>query len=177
MEAPDLQPLLKGSLVTLRPVQANDWGALFKAASDPKTWVDHTPTCQNRYQEDVFRAFFNDALSSGGALVVIDNATGKIIGSSRYNDFKPDAGEIEIGWTFITNEYWGRQYNAEIKDLMLTHIFQYVDVVVFWVAKDNLRSQFAMKKIGGVLRDGEVKKTDKGQIVTYVIFEIRKEAR
>ena len=38
----------------------------------------------DRYKEDVFKGFFRDALASGGAFVVIDRRTGRIIGSSRY---------------------------------------------------------------------------------------------
>jgi len=173
MPAPDLQPNLQGRLVTLRPLKAEDWTGLYKAASNPKTWADHTVTCQNRYQEDVFRAFFNDALSSQSALVIIENESGQIIGSSRYHDYKPEIGEIEIGWTFIDCAFWGGRYNAEIKALMLEHIFNHVDVVVFWVAKDNLRSRMAMKKIGGVQRTGEILRSSNEVAIPYLIFEIK----
>jgi len=57
MPPPNLQPTLKGRLVTLRPLEEKDWTGLLKAASNPKTWAGHTATCQNRYQEDVFRGF------------------------------------------------------------------------------------------------------------------------
>ena len=36
---------------------------------------------ENRYQEATFRAFFGEALTSGGALVALDRANGDIIGS------------------------------------------------------------------------------------------------
>ena len=49
------------------------------------------------------------------------------------------------------------------------------DVVVFWIAKENLRSQAAMRKIGGKLRDGDYSKTDNGKRFPYVVFEIRKD--
>ena len=58
---------------------------------------------------------------------------------------------------------------------MLQHAFKFLDSVVFWVAKDNLRSRKAMEKIGGVLRDGEFSKTDNGKIYPYVVFEIQKD--
>ena len=58
---------------------------------------------------------------------------------------------------------------------MLQHIFKFLDIVVFWEAKDNLRSRYAMEKIGGVLRNSEFSKTDNGEVVPYVVFEIRKD--
>jgi len=48
----------------------------------------------------VFRGFFREALESGGAFVVIDRSTGRIIGSSRYFGYSEERSEIEIGWTF-----------------------------------------------------------------------------
>ena len=45
-----------------------------------------------------------------------------MIGSSRYDNWKPEADEIEIGWTYLSRAYWGGTYNREIKRLMLDHI-------------------------------------------------------
>jgi len=57
---------------------------------------------------------------------------------------------------------------------MLAHIFNLVDTVVFWVAKDNIRSQKAMEKIGGTRRDGEFSKQSNGEIIPYCVFEIKR---
>lgn len=168
----DLQPTLIGTLITLKPVQNDHWEGMFNAASNPNTWAGHVK--RDRYEKEIFRTYFNSALSSASAFSIFDNATGKIIGTSRYHEYKSDIGEIEIGWTFIDCEYWGGKYNAELKRLMLQHIFSFLDVVVFWVARDNLRSCAAMQKIGGKLRDGEFSKTDNGQSFPYVVFEIQK---
>src|SRR5687767_9661918 len=78
----DLQPTLKGDRVTLRPMRAEDFDALFLAASDPLIWEQHPE--HDRYTEAKFRRYFQGGLDSGGALVVIDNATGRVIGSTRY---------------------------------------------------------------------------------------------
>ena len=153
----DLQPRLAGDLLELRPLRPEDWDALFAAASDPLIWAQHPAS--DRYKEDVFREFVGEALKSGGAFVVIDKQTQKIIGSSRYFGFNAARKEIEIGWTFLARSYWGGQYNAELKRLMLEHAFRFVDTVVFLVGDTNIRSRRAMEKIGGVLageRDGRV---------------------
>jgi hypothetical protein len=46
----------------------------------------------------MFRAFFEEALTSGGALVAVDRADGHIIGSSRYHGYDAERSVIEIGW-------------------------------------------------------------------------------
>jgi RimJ/RimL family protein N-acetyltransferase len=93
-------------------------------------------------------------MASGGAFAVIDRATGRIIGSSRYNDYDAERREIEIGWTFLGRAYWGGACNREMKQLMLRHAFRFVDAVLFRVGPDNIRSQRAMEKIGGVRLPG-----------------------
>jgi RimJ/RimL family protein N-acetyltransferase len=144
----DYQPVLRGDLLTLRPLRADDADALYAVASDPLIWEQHPD--QTRYRPDGFRAFFQESLGSGGALVVVDNHTGTIIGSSRFHGHDAAADEVEIGWTFLARRYWGGRYNREMKDLMLTHAFRFVGRAVFLVGPQNLRSQRAMEKIGGV---------------------------
>jgi RimJ/RimL family protein N-acetyltransferase len=95
----ELQPHLVGELPEVRPLRPEDWESLFAVASDPLIWEQHP--VQDRYEEEVFKEFFREALESGGALVVIDRKTQKIIGSSRYFGFEPTKREIEIGWTFL----------------------------------------------------------------------------
>jgi N-acetyltransferase len=144
----DLQPHLKGELIELRPLRGDDWDELFAVASDPLIWEQHPES--DRYKEDVFKIFFEDALSSGGAFVVVDTKTQQIIGSTRFHGYDPEKSEIEIGWTFLARKYWGGRYNAEMKQLMLTHAFKFVENVVFFVGENNIRSQKATEKIGAV---------------------------
>jgi N-acetyltransferase len=144
----DLQPHLKGELIELRPLRGDDWDELFAVASDPLIWEQHPES--DRYKEDVFKIFFEDALKSGGAFIVIDTQTQQIIGSTRFHGYDPEKSEIEIGWTFLARKYWGGRYNAEMKQLMLTHAFKFVENVVFFVGENNIRSQKATEKIGAV---------------------------
>jgi N-acetyltransferase len=151
----DLQPHLKGELIELRPLRADDWDGLFAVASDPLIWGQHPES--DRYREDVFKIFFEDALRSGGAFVVVDTKTQQIIGSTRFHGYNPEESEIEIGWTFLARKYWGGRYNREMKQLMLAHAFKFVENVVFYVGENNIRSRRATEKIGAI-KSGMVKK-------------------
>jgi N-acetyltransferase len=136
-------------------------------------WEQHP--APDRYQEGVFKEFFQEALESGGAFVVLDRTTQKIVGSSRYFGYDPEKREIEIGWTFLARSYWGGKYNAEMKRLMLDHAFQFVDSVILLVGPGNLRSQRAVEKIGGV-KTGWHAINLHGKLVEHVVYQIKKPA-
>jgi RimJ/RimL family protein N-acetyltransferase len=144
----DAQPVLKGALLELRPLRAEDFDTLYAVAADPLVWEQHP--ARDRYREDVFRGFFEDQLASGGALVAIDARTGTVVGTSRFHGYDGARSEVEIGWTFLARSRWGGTYNREMKDLMLQHAFRFVGSVVFLVDPENLRSRRAIEKIGAV---------------------------
>ena len=89
-------------------------------------------------------------MESGGAFVIVDRKTQRIIGSTRFYGYDPEKSEIEIGWTFLARKHWGGRYNAEMKRLLLNHAFKFVESVVFFVGEDNVRSQKAMEKVGAI---------------------------
>ena len=167
----DLQPHLIGDRLELRPLRAADWHELFRVASDPDIWAQHP--APDRFKKAVFRVFFEEGISSGGAFAVIERQNGGIIGSTRFRGYDPVNSEIEIGWTFLARQYWGGSYNGEMKRLLLAHAFQFVDRVTFYVGENNIRSQKAMEKIGGV-REAIVERGTPGQIVRNVRFVIQK---
>jgi len=167
----ELQPHLVGDLLEVRPLRTEDWESLFGVAADPLIWEQHP--ARDRYQEEVFREFFREALESGGAFVVIDRQTQKVIGSSRYFGYEPGQSEIEIGWTFLARSYWGGRYNAELKRLMLDHAFKFVKSVVFLIGPTNFRSQRALEKIGGVMIERR-HKIIQGKPVENVVYQIKK---
>jgi len=147
----DLQPILEGKLLGLRPLRPEDFHDLFAVASDPLIWEQHP--IKDRYTEEAFKGFFREAMESGGALIALDSKDGQVIGSSRFHGYDSEKSEIEIGWTFLARSRWGGIYNAEMKMLMLRHAFRFVNSVVFLVGPQNVRSQRAMERIGGV-REG-----------------------
>lgn len=143
-----LQPILSNDFVRLQPLQKGDFEALYAVASDPMIWEQHPN--KNRYQKEAFTNYFEGAMQSEGAFLVMDVAYGNIIGSTRFYDFNAEQSSVFIGYTFIAKAYWGKKVNTAMKQLMLAHAFQYVDTVLFHIGAENIRSQIAMQRIGGV---------------------------
>jgi len=143
-----LQPTLQSARLHLAPLRADDFARLYAVACDPLIWEQHPN--QNRYQEAVFRNYFQGAMESGGALSITDVASGEMIGSSRFYDLDEAAGTIAIGYTFLARKYWGGATNRALKTLMLDHAFGFVARVIFHVGEHNTRSRTAMDRLGGV---------------------------
>jgi RimJ/RimL family protein N-acetyltransferase len=169
----NLQPTLIGTNIMLRPVSAEDRDALYAVASDPLIWEVHP--AHDRWQRDVYQAYFDQGIASGGALAVVDLASNILIGSSRYShEFALD-GEIEIGWTFLARSHWGGNINREMKRLMIGHALQHFGHVIFRIGETNIRSRRAMEKIGGVLTDRIQISMMAGKEVRHVTYRMGRE--
>lgn len=144
----DYLPVLKGRLVQMRPMLAEDFENLYEVAADPFIWEQHP--ARDRHERVVFEKFVKDALAANGALIAVDAETQHVIGSSRFHAYNEAASEVEIGWTFLARSHWGGRYNKAMKRLMLEHAFQFVDNVILLVGLDNIRSQRAVERIGAV---------------------------
>jgi RimJ/RimL family protein N-acetyltransferase len=149
----DRQPRLAHPQLSLRPATTDDWPALFAAASDPGIWAGHP--AHDRWQEPVFRAFFEDGLASGGMLVA-EAADGATIGSSRFDFTRAGPGEVEVGWTFLVRRHWGGTANHVMKALMVGHALQQMDRVIFLIGETNIRSRTAVTRIGTTLTDRQM---------------------
>jgi RimJ/RimL family protein N-acetyltransferase len=166
----DFQPTLDGALLALRPLDEQDFDALYAVASDPLVWEQHP--ARDRYKREVFSALFRESMASGGALIAIDRKDGRVIGSSRFHGYDEARSEVEIGWSFLARSHWGGIYNGEMKRLMLEHAFRFVDTVIFLIHPQNLRSRRAIEKLGGVfVRDYEDARGP------WVVYEIKSSRR
>jgi RimJ/RimL family protein N-acetyltransferase len=145
----NLQPAhLKNDLVWLEPLKQAHFEELYLVASDPLIWEQHPNP--DRYKLDAFTNYFKGAMESGGAFIIRDTLSGKALGSSRYCAYDAANKEIQIGYTFFSRVCWGKSINKAVKKLMLTHAFNDVDKVAFYVGANNIRSQKAMEAIGGI---------------------------
>lgn len=141
-----IQPLLENDQVKLLPLQESDFGRLFEVASDPKVWEMHPN--KNRFQKEAFRNFFEGAMLSEGAFLIIDKETDEAAGSTRFYAYDEDENSIFIGYTFYATKFWGSKLNPQVKRMMLDYIFQFVDLVKFHVGAENWRSITAMERLG-----------------------------
>ncbi|WP_324826656.1 GNAT family N-acetyltransferase [Qipengyuania zhejiangensis] len=170
----DRQPTLETDRLIIRPLEEGDREALFGIASDPAVWEQHP--IHDRWRRDVFDAFFDEGMASGGALAVIDKRTDRIVGSTRYDRLSEDeGGSVEIGWTFLAPVCWGKGINPEMKRVMLDHAFRHVALVEFRVGDTNYRSRNALEAIGAERSDRyELGKYD-GKRVLHLYYEITRE--
>ncbi len=168
------QPILEGPTLILRPLREEDFAALHAVASDPLIWEQHPD--RERHTLERFTVYFRSGMASGGALLVLDRASGRVLGSSRYTDPDLERSSVEIGYSFLARSHWGGAANREAKGLMLDHAFRFVDEVHFVVGKDNLRSRAAMTKLGAELLDPEAASaTGRRDLTGSVVFRIRRE--
>lgn len=141
--------VLEDETVLMRPLQEDDFEALYAVASDPMIWEQHPNP--NRYQRAVFENFFKGAMESGGAYMIIDKKTSVVIGCSRFYDHDPENKTVMIGYTFFSRSVWGRGHNQAVKHLMMNYAFQFVDEIFFHVGEYNTRSRIAMTRLGAAL--------------------------
>ena len=169
----NLQPDLGNDLVHLLPLGEHHFDALYQVASDPQVWLQHQH--KNRYESDQFKKFFQDALESGRALVVMSKSDDQIIGSSRYEPCPERSLSVEIGWSFLGRKYWGGQYNRAVKTLMIDHAFRHYDEIIFQINRNNLRSQKATMKLGGVLKSSFLPGDVRPKTESNLVFSLRKD--
>ncbi len=157
-------PTQRGRFVRLEPLTLAHASGLLRAGDEAT--FDYMPGRPPTWDLDGMRAYIASLLALGRhlALALIDTETNAPIGTSSYADIRPEHRGLEIGYTWISPSARGGVANAEMKRLMLAHIFE-SDVfeggpairVMLKTDQLNLRSQRAMEKIGatreGVLRN------------------------
>ncbi len=174
----NLQPLLENEFIRLQPLQQSDFERLYAVASDPLIWEQHPN--KDRYKRDVFQTYFEGAMESKGALLLIDKLTGEVAGSSRFYDYNEADNSLLIGYTFIARKFWGKGYNPAMKALMINHAFHYVGNILFHIGANNIRSQIAIGRTGAqkqreisVAYHGEPEKLNFEYLLTKEMWEHR----
>jgi RimJ/RimL family protein N-acetyltransferase len=166
----DFQPTLVGKFITMRPYVDSDFDALYAVASDPLIWEVHP--VPERAERGHFKTNTDDAQSDKGGLVAIEQATGEIVGFSRYSQRYVGEADVEIGWSFLSRRLWGGQHNRDMKRILLAHALASFPKVIFRVAAENGRSRRAMEKIGGERIPWEEIGTAFNRSISYVAFAI-----
>lgn len=177
---PWLNPVqLKASNVSLVPLEVSHLEGLLEAAADGKLWelwytsVPSKDTISNYIQQ----ALEEQAAGKSLPFTVLD-ATGKIIGSTRYCNAVPSNRRLEIGYTWYAQSYQRTGVNSTCKFLLLQHAFETLDCIAveFCTHWFNRRSREAIARLGahqdGVLRSHRL--NPDGSVRDTVVFSIIK---
>ena len=144
----DFKVHLENDIVSLVQTEENHFEGLYTIGSNSIIWEQHQD--KDRWKLNNYRKYIDGGLGNKeGCFTIIDKEINKIIGTTRYYSFNQEDLSINIGYTFISQDYWGTIMNYQIKKLMLNYIFQFLDKVFFDIWKRNYRSQRSVEKLGG----------------------------
>jgi len=93
---------------------------------------------------------FQMSRTSAVVFAVIDNQSGKAIGSTSFMNIRSDHYGLEIGSTWITKSARGTKINPSMKHLMLRHAFEQLGAIRVELKTDarNKQSRAAILKLG-----------------------------
>ena len=152
---------LSSNGITLKPLTLSHASDLAEACQDGELWKINETSVP---EPDKVIDYINTAASMPDrqAFVVIDDLTGKAIGSTSFHDILPFAKRLEIGYTWYAKSYWRTHVNTTCKLMLLTYIFETLDYqTVGWRTNiGNHRSQQAIERLGakkdGIIRGNRV---------------------
>ncbi len=169
---------LTGRFVTLVPLAQMHLTGLQEAASDGELWKLFFT---NVPQPDQLQGWLDNALAlreSGQALpfVIMENFSGKVVGTTRYCNPDMDNRRLEIGYTWYAKRVQRSAINTECKLLLLRHAFEKLKCIAVEFRTDwlNQPSQRAIERLGakrdGVLRNHKI--MPNGRIRDTVVYSI-----
>ncbi|WP_312130099.1 GNAT family N-acetyltransferase [Diaphorobacter nitroreducens] len=170
---------LRQSGLRLEPLALAHEAGLAAAAADGELWrlrVTSVPEPQDT------RAYIETALrmrdeGNRFAFAVLDDATGRVLGTTSYHDILPAVKRVEIGYTWYAQSVQRTHVNTTAKLLMMGHAFDTLGChVVGWRTDNfNFASQRAIERLGakkdGVIR-GHALRRD-GTIRDTVMYSMR----
>lgn len=170
---------LRQSGLRLEPLALAHEAGLAAAAADGELWrlrVTSVPEPQDT------RAYIETALrmrdeGNRFAFAVLDDATGRLLGTTSYHDILPAVKRVEIGYTWYAQSVQRTHVNTTAKLLMMGHAFDTLGChVVGWRTDNfNFASQRAIERLGakkdGVIR-GHALRRD-GTIRDTVMYSMR----
>lgn len=172
------QPVLEGRHVLLRPMVRSDGPAIVDAASNGKLWelfYTSVPDADG-LAEYLDKAFEEQGYGRAMPFVVIEKASGAIVGATRFLRMNKDALRLEIGATFYALRTQRTAINSETKLLLLQHAFEVLNCQCVQIRTDafNFQSQRAIERLGakrdGILRNHAFLKGRMRDLVVYSIL-------
>lgn len=169
---------LTGQRVVLEALERRHLPDLARVIEDGELWKIPVTFVPHPQDLDGFVAFAEEAFLAGRELAyaVIDKATGKVAGSTRFRCIDLGHRRAEIGFTFLGQSWQRSHINTEAKYLMLGHAFECWELNRVELLTDvlNTRSRQAIARIGakeeGILRNHMVMRD--GRIRDSIVFSI-----
>ncbi|MEP4147556.1 MAG: GNAT family protein [Halioglobus sp.] len=156
----DVRPVtLEGESVRLEPLSQEHAQGLYSRGRYEPDWA-YMPRACFVDAADV-RHWINEALLPQDQLVfaIMEKGKGRVAGSTRYLNIRGEHRSLEIGWTWLGQDFQRSVVNTETKLLLLGHAFEKLGCirVEFKTDSRNLRSQQALERIGAT-REGVLRK-------------------
>ena len=165
--------VLADARLRLEPMTADHVSALEAAARDGELWKLRVTSVPAPGEAAAYVAAALKGYEEGHMLpfVVVEPASGRVIGTTRYHDIVPAVERLEIGYTWYGRSWQRTHVNTTAKLLLMQHAFETLGArLVGWRTDNyNFASQRAIERLGarkdGVLRhhalrrDGTVRDT------------------
>jgi N-acetyltransferase len=172
---------LRGRHVYLELLSPDHRDIIRQLATDERIWEFNKMLLIDENYDKMFDAYFDSALDKtalGGqqSFVIRQIEDDEIIGMTRLYEISEKNKLATIGYTWYIPSVWGRVHNKECKLLLLQYIFETLQFnrTELRVAHQNIRSQKAVEKIGGV-KEGVLRKhgyRNDGSLKHTVIYSI-----
>ncbi len=170
--------MLEGSHVRLEPLAKAHLAGLAQVGLEEELWR-WIPVPVRTVEE--MAAYIETALQEqerGVSLpfALMEKATGRAIGSTRYGNIDRTHHRVEIGWTWVAREWQRSAVNTEAKYLLLKYAFETLGCIRVELKTDSLneKSRAAILRIGarqeGIFRNHMI--TANGRIRHTVYFSI-----
>ncbi len=158
--APLAPVVLEAPGLRLEPLATSHVPALEAAAADGELWTIRVTSVPAPGEAPAYVAAALQGQQDGHMLpfVVVEPASGRVLGTTRYHDIVPAIGRLEIGYTWYARSAQRTHVNTTAKLMLLQHAFDTLGArVVGWRTDNfNVASQRAIERLGA-RRDGVIR--------------------
>ncbi|RQT16994.1 GNAT family N-acetyltransferase [Burkholderia contaminans] len=145
-------PILTGERVELRPLDSSDRQALLDAAADGQLWNLKVTVVPGPETIDTYLDTALQGRATGTVMpfAIVDRASGRVIGSTRFWKIDRKNRKLEIGHTWLSESAQRTRANTEAKWLLLGYAFDVLHCVRVQFTTDELneKSRAAILRLG-----------------------------
>ncbi len=150
---------LRGEGICLEPLSQDHAQGLYNRGRYAPDWAFMPRGCFIDLADT--RQWIEEALAASDQLpfAIVETQKGKVVGSTRYLNIRPEHRSLEIGWTWLGQEWQRTWVNTRVKLLLLSHAFDRLGClrVEFKTDARNQRSLQALERMGAT-REGVLRK-------------------